>query len=51
LAGFRTEGYAGRKLPCFFLPDETKHIVKIYRIIYGKRDIEKQFEENLGSEV
>lgn len=35
----------------FYLPDETKHIVKIYRIIYGKRDIEKQFEENLGPEV
>ena len=29
----------------FYIPDEMAHIVKIYRIIYGKRDIEKQLEK------
>lgn len=33
----------------FYIPDETTHIIKIYRVIYGKRDIENQlkFDEEL----
>ncbi len=28
----------------FYLPDEKHKIVKIYRIIYGRRDIENQLK-------
>lgn len=31
----------------FYIPDEEKKLVKIYRIIYGKRDIENQLKENI----
>lgn len=31
----------------FYLPDEEQKVVRIYRIIYGKRDIENQLQENI----
>lgn len=34
----------------FYIPDEEKKLVKIYRIIYGKRDIENQLKENITFE-
>lgn len=29
----------------FYIPDESNQLVKIYRIIYGKRDIESQLKD------
>lgn len=29
----------------FCIPDENAHIVKIYRVIYGKRDMERQLKD------
>lgn len=43
--GFRvlpTENYI-----VFYIPDESNQIVKIYRIIYGKRDIENQLKDRV----
>ncbi len=34
----------------FYIPDEEKKLVKIYRIIYGKRNIENQLKENITFE-
>lgn len=34
----------------FYIPDEEKKLVKIYRIICGKRDIENQLKENITFE-
>ncbi len=31
----------------FYIPDDSNQIVKIYRIIYAKRDIENQFKDNI----
>lgn len=31
----------------FYLPDEVKKLVKIYRIIYSGRDIDNQLKENI----
>lgn len=33
----------------FYVPDEAKHITKIYRIIYSKRDMEQQLREDMAS--
>lgn len=32
----------------FYIPDEEKKLVKIYRIIFAKRDIANQLNENIG---
>ena len=34
----------------FYIADEAEQIVKIYRIVYGKRDIEKQLKDRIGFE-
>lgn len=34
----------------FYIPDEEKKLVKIYHIIYGKRDIENRLKENITFE-
>lgn len=34
----------------FYIPDNINHIVKIYRIIYGKRHIENQLKDNIKFE-
>lgn len=31
----------------FYIVDEINNVVKIYRIIYGKRDIERQFTDDI----
>ena len=31
----------------FYIPDESSQVVKIYRIIYGKRDIEHQLKDRV----
>ncbi|HNZ41436.1 MAG TPA: type II toxin-antitoxin system RelE/ParE family toxin [Clostridia bacterium] len=32
----------------FYIPDEIAHNVKIYRVIYGKRDIENQLKDRIA---
>ncbi len=34
----------------FYIPDESNQIVKIYRVIYGKRDIENQLKDRITFE-
>ncbi|XVG96627.1 type II toxin-antitoxin system RelE/ParE family toxin [Eubacteriales bacterium KG125] len=34
----------------FYIPDESSQMVKIYRIIYGKRDIENQLKDRVTFE-
>lgn len=34
----------------FYIPDELNQIVKIYRIMYGKRDIENQLKDRVTFE-
>lgn len=34
----------------FYIPDELNKIVKIYRVIYGKRDIENQLKDRVTFE-
>ncbi len=34
----------------FYIPDEVAHIVKIYRVIYGKRDLENQLKNRVDFE-
>lgn len=31
----------------FYIPEESNQIVKIYRVIYGKRDIENQLKDRV----
>ncbi|MDO5062032.1 MAG: hypothetical protein Q4D77_02555 [Peptostreptococcaceae bacterium] len=45
MAGQRTSSFTDGKPPCFYIPDENAHIVKIYRVIYGKRDMERQLKD------
>ena len=34
----------------FYIPDDSNQIVKIYRVIYGKRDIENQLKDRITFE-
>lgn len=31
----------------FYIPNEEEKVVRIYRIIYGKRDLETQFQDKI----